>query len=708
MPRKDENRRTLTDFKIVGLQIEDLDWSWGQLASLEEKVVELEPEAGDKDHEPKNVKDESNDSEPAVKIEVEDTKIEPPALKQEATLIISENPTAAPTARLRIYFHTPPNADDEKPIFATHSSDVRKGKRKKLDDDDPDLESGSGPRPPPNPEGPSSHVNGHERQPSVAVSVDREAVDRESVAPSVAETASEADWLMAAMTEGDADADADGELDESFEMTQIDQDMDADGEYDMDESVLDASNLRTELVVSEDVGTGGAREPSEPSGAGASTVDGATDQTSKYEVEPLVITTISSGGKQAGVGGADGNIAERASLKPEVEIMSSSAGEGSASLPASTSENGDAPNHLDLEKPDSTESAGDTVAVATEGHGPQGEQEHLPEPPASPVSNTVASSTSTGTNPEGASAPPPATKAPSANRLSISYASGTRRLLIDADIVEKMTVMRSEGRIEVAMSVERLADGFKGILIEALNEATNSYSSLTGLSEASGSDVTLPPFWKCASPAKIVLRVYLDKERPLTEPKWVKSGDVHEWLKDLLGGRFWVAGDAVGWEKRIEVTNPDPAQTILNVMESWAANSSVGMPGERQRFLKNHMTRPDNVLEILLRLVRGERATPFSQNSAQISGPSVTGPLLSAMEPTSYHAPQQTHVSLAVVAFVRLAEEFAELALGEGKGKTEVVESVGEIIRSLPHHLVYKSLDGMMKEWRSDKKHARP
>lgn len=142
-------------------------------------------------------------------------------------------------------------------------------------------------------------------------------------------------------------------------------------------------------------------------------------------------------------------------------------------------------------------------------------------------------------------------------------------------------------------------------------------------------------------------------------------------------------------------------------MESWASNSSVGMSGERQRFLKNHMTRPDNVLEILLRLVRGERATPFSQASAQISAPSVTGPLLSAMEPTSYHAAQQTHVSLAVVAFVRLAEESAEMALGEGKGKTEVEERVGEIIRSLPHHLIFKSLDGMMKEWRSDKKHAR-
>ena len=34
----------------------------------------------------------------------------------------------------------------------------------------------------------------------------------------------------------------------------------------------------------------------------------------------------------------------------------------------------------------------------------------------------------------------------------------------------------------------------------------------------------------------------------------------------------------------------------------------------------------------------------------------------------------------------------------------EVEEKVGEIIRCLPGHLVYKSLDGMFKEWRVEKK----
>jgi len=108
-------------------------------------------------------------------------------------------------------------------------------------------------------------------------------------------------------------------------------------------------------------------------------------------------------------------------------------------------------------------------------------------------------------------------------------------------------------------------------------------------------------------------------------------------------------------------------------------------------------------LEILLRLVRGERATAFSQSSPAISAPSVSGPLLSALGQGSAHSGQQTHVSLAVLAIFRLAEEFAIKALGD-KGKAEVEERVGEIIRCLPSHLVYKSLDGIFKEWRVEKK----
>lgn len=109
----------------------------------------------------------------------------------------------------------------------------------------------------------------------------------------------------------------------------------------------------------------------------------------------------------------------------------------------------------------------------------------------------------------------------------------------------------------------------------------------------------------------------------------------------------------------------------------------------------------DNILEILLRLVRGERATPFA------SAPSATnvtaGPLIAAITPGSSHGSQQSHVSLAVLAMVQMAREYAIKAEGES-GKKEVEDRIGELIRCLPQHLVYKSLDGIFKEWKLEKK----
>jgi hypothetical protein len=76
---------------------------------------------------------------------------------------------------------------------------MRKGKRKKLEDDDGDAEEGRERPPPPR----SSQIDDN-------ISVDLDGVGRGSAAPSVAETASEGDWLMAAIAEDEgADADVD-------------------------------------------------------------------------------------------------------------------------------------------------------------------------------------------------------------------------------------------------------------------------------------------------------------------------------------------------------------------------------------------------------------------------------------------------------------------------------------------------------------------
>jgi len=64
------------------------------------------------------------------------------------------------------------------------------------------------------------------------------------------------------------------------------------------------------------------------------------------------------------------------------------------------------------------------------------------------------------------------------------------------------------------------------------------------------------------------------------------------------------------------------------------------------------MVETDNVLEILLRVVHGECATPFIQAAPAISVPSISGPLLTTLSPGSAHGLQQTHVSLAVLTMV--------------------------------------------------------
>ena len=96
--------------------------------------------------------------------------------------------------------------------------------------------------------------------------------------------------------------------------------------------------------------------------------------------------------------------------------------------------------------------------------------------------------------------------------------------------------------------------------MEALSEVTKSYLPLPPASNTPlESDATVPPFWKLTPPATILLVVYLDTARPLSEPKWAKTGDIQDWLKSMFGRMFWVAGDAAeGWEKKIQVVDPDP------------------------------------------------------------------------------------------------------------------------------------------------------
>ena len=100
--------------------------------------------------------------------------------------------------------------------------------------------------------------------------------------------------------------------------------------------------------------------------------------------------------------------------------------------------------------------------------------DHLPEPPASPTLLSTPSNSDegggTGTKNElPSNSGAGKLRVPSANRISISYAGGNRRMVIDAEVVQSMKVLRQDGIIEVVMDVTKLNENeLKGILVRFL------------------------------------------------------------------------------------------------------------------------------------------------------------------------------------------------------------------------------------------------
>ncbi|KAL4241362.1 hypothetical protein ABKN59_000121 [Abortiporus biennis] len=694
--QKEENRRTLTDFKLVGLEIPSLSWTWGVIPSetshsdIDEEIADATTSAAEADT-VQNAATESNGGESVTVKSEQSVSAVPP-----------------PPSRIRIYFHTPVTADDSHPITPQSSFTLgqsvepvtRKGKRKKLEDDDGDIEEGRGPPPPP-PGMSSADVDGNESLQG-----------RDSVAPSVAETASEGDWLMAAIGDDDVEDSGDGDhtliIDHAHgEEPDVGEEyVDADGYNDHGH---DGQNVSGDDIHHESEGVNGqtaqALRASSPT-AGSPLKSPALDATQPVPDSNLPTSADNVSGSAPDVvpEGAPidtSNSVQTHVVSKNIETTAPLQPSDSLSTIPDTNDHGDtSPYASTILEDDSHPATGmlDAVEGSTSGAPPDDhDQEQV-------VVSSGAPKSEASSKPSGSETKAKVDGAPSANRLSISFAAGTRRMVIDAEVVDSLKVKRSQCRIEVHMNVIQENNRFKGIVVEALTEAT-TYTALDIMTNYAA-DPTIPPFVQAANPSKIVLIVHLDKDRPLSEPRWVKTGDVNDWLKSMFGRMFWVAGAAAeGWEKKIEVVDPDPPPTIWTVLEAWSNNSNVGVQIERQRFLRTHMTETDNILEILLRLVRGERAS-YTQSTANISPPNVSGPLLSALSQGSAHGAQQTHVSLAVLAIFRLSVEYAKKALGDA-GKDEVEDRVGEIIRSLPSHLIYKSLDGIFKEWKVEKKGGR-
>lgn len=551
--KKDENRRTLTDFKIIGLEIPDLSWSWGVLPKEDDasegktEPAEIQSTSADQPEDKVAGQNGSTESTTATLSDAEESAVKAeiltpaePAAKAETTSTMPP-----PPSRIRIYFHTPVTADDSHPITpqnayavaAASDPNLRKGKRKKLDDDDGDTEDGRGPPPPP----PGMDHDPSGATPTVDVDGSETAVGRGSVAPSVAESASE-DWLMAAIGEDEAETEVDsGDHVQTVDSeAPHDDDADAIGEdygkfpvlvrglvvpdAPIGSHSLSAPLIRDFFLVEGDVyddlhedghlgagidqthvspdGEHGENGPHYENGIVPMGPNDSKDPSHDHDSHALPEFDPS----QVSASRADEISAPGESVSASLHVDSDSAVQ-------STSTNGD---QVDRDKKTETQSeptksprpaplqASDSLAsIATDADlepttfspyastiimddsqpamgilatqdlaplfgdttpkqdGENGEDDINPPPTA--TSSGSAGDHSTLPSPQKTETKED--KAPSANRLSISYAAGAKRMVIDAEIVDSIRVFRAEGRIEVHMNICKLDTRFKGILV---------------------------------------------------------------------------------------------------------------------------------------------------------------------------------------------------------------------------------------------------
>ena len=116
-------------------------------------------------------------------------------------------------------------------------------------------------------------------------------------------------------------------------------------------------------------------------------------------------------------------------------------------------------------------------------------------------------------------------------------------------------------------------------------------------------------------------------------------------------------------------------------------NSTAGTARERRRFVKTHLVEMDHIFEILLRLVRGDRVASASATQATATTGSLTGPLATAAAEGSHYAKSQNHVSLSVLALLKLTHEMAEKA---GVKSSVVDERVSESELHRPVRVIKK------------------
>ena len=225
------------------------------------------------------------------------------------------------------------------------------------------------------------------------------------------------------------------------------------------------------------------------------------------------------------------------------------------------------------------------------------------------------------------------------------------------------------------------------------------------------------------APTVVNLTAYLDRLKPLSEPKWVRTGDIEEWLSAVFNSRAVKGSEAREvWSGKIDVTDPDPVSTTYvvtrfttdylrkvptmhTILENWITGSGLGVGKDRRRFVKEHLTAStENLFDILLRIVRGSptqppiSATSSLASSSSLAGSSASGSTAATFTTTLLQAVHQTPLSAAVLGLYQMIAEYAGKA---GEDSTRVFDRVGDLIRTLPQHQLQRSIEWIFRDWAS-------
>ncbi|KAJ9475723.1 hypothetical protein PHBOTO_005791 [Pseudozyma hubeiensis] len=284
-----------------------------------------------------------------------------------------------------------------------------------------------------------------------------------------------------------------------------------------------------------------------------------------------------------------------------------------------------APANRDAEVKSEMESTAASTGVQDEATGP-----HQVSTSQTAVDTTTSSTTLNGKHAR-ANTSPQAKGPPqlSSNRIFLSFAANRKRLAIDAEAVTSVKIHRSEHWIEIRIDAARQADQSalkkgenylvcRGTLLERRGKGQENYAAITRsdievawkASEAADVDpnspsqneasqdehLELPPFFRLdESSSEVVLQVHLDPSAPLPEPAWLRKNDVDDLLVSLQRGSTAVARklDASAsaatvqhvWAGKIEVMDPDPPPSMSTFLYEWVKESFIGSQRERRRFV---------------------------------------------------------------------------------------------------------------------------